>query len=68
MKVSATELYREPAKVFAAADSGEVTIERFGVEYVLTRKRKAAANLYGVLKGSILKDQGKPSVKWKVMQ
>jgi hypothetical protein len=65
MKTSATELYRQPAKVFAAADLGEVIIERLGIEYVLARKRKGGRNLYGALKGSVLKDEGKPAVKWK---
>jgi hypothetical protein len=68
MKMTATELYRKPAKVFAAADVGEVIIERLGIEYVLARKRNGGRNLYGALKGSILKDEGKPGVKWKALR
>ena len=67
MRMSATELYRQPAKVFAAADMGEVIIERLGVEYLLIRKRKAGRSLYGALKGSVLKDEGKTAVKWKAL-
>src|SRR5690242_20706061 len=68
MRTSATELYRQPAKVFAAADTGEVIIERLGIEYLLIRRRKAGRNLYGALKGSVLKDAGKPAVKWKALR
>jgi hypothetical protein len=61
----ATDLYRAPSRIFEAADRGEpVTIRRKGREYVLTRKTKAHA-LYGCLKGTVLKDEGKAEVKWK---
>jgi hypothetical protein len=65
MKTGVTELYRRPGKVFAAADTGEVIIERLGVEYVLCRKRRARRVLYGALRESILRDEGKPAAKWK---
>jgi hypothetical protein len=67
MTAKATVLYRNPEKVFAAADRGEtVTICRKRAEYTLVRK-KNGKGLYGVARGSIVKDSGKPNVKWKAM-
>jgi hypothetical protein len=68
MTATATILYRTPERIFSAADRGEkVTIRRGRSEYILTKKSGAGA-LYGATRGSILKDLGKPAVKWKAMQ
>ncbi len=65
MRTSATTLYREPDKVFSAADRGEtVTIRRGRKEYLLTRKANMGA-LYGSLRASIRRDTGKPETRWK---
>jgi hypothetical protein len=67
MTANATILYRTPERIFSAADRGEkVTIRRGKSEYILTKKSKGA--LYGATRGSILKDLGRPVVKWKAMQ
>jgi hypothetical protein len=67
MTATATILYRTPEKIFSAADRGEKVIIRRGkAEYVLAKRIKNA--LYGATRGSILKDFGKPVVKWKAMQ
>jgi hypothetical protein len=67
MTAKATVLYRNPEVIFAAADRGEtVTICRNRAEYTLIRKR-SGKKLYGAARGSILKDTGKPRVKWKAM-
>lgn len=61
----ATDLYRAPSRIFDAADRGEqVIIRRKGKEYLLARKSSHHA-LYGCLKGTVLKDEGKATVKWK---
>ncbi|MFN3408076.1 MAG: hypothetical protein ACK45B_03710 [Limisphaerales bacterium] len=66
MEALATTLYRNPNRVFDAADRGEtVTIRRKGREYLLTRKTASHA-LYGCLAGTVRKDAGKPVVTWKV--
>jgi hypothetical protein len=68
MTATATILYRSPERIFSAADRGEkVTIRRGKSEYILTKKTGQGA-LYGCMRGSILKDFGKPKVKWKAMQ
>ena len=68
MTATATILYRTPERIFSAADRGEkVTIRRGKSEYVLTKKNRVGT-LYGATRGSILKDLGKPVVKWKAMQ
>ena len=61
MQVNATLLYREPRRVFAAADRGEtVTLTREGRTYELKLKRKARG-LYGSMKGSVLAEKGEGS-------
>ncbi len=68
MTATATILYRSPDRIFSAADRGEKVIIRRGKsEYILSKKNGAGA-LYGATRGSILKDLGKPVVKWKAMQ
>ncbi|HEY5234006.1 MAG TPA: hypothetical protein VIK35_10785 [Verrucomicrobiae bacterium] len=68
MTATATALYRSPERVFSAADRGEkVTIRRGKSEYILSKKNQTGA-LYGATRGSILKDLGRPDVKWKATQ
>jgi hypothetical protein len=68
MTATATILYRTPERIFSAADRGEkVTIRRGKSEYILTKKN-GQGPLYGATRGSIIKDMGKPVVKWKAMQ
>ncbi len=68
MTANATILYRTPERIFSAADRGEkVTIRRGKSEYILTKK-SGTGPLYGCLRGSILRDSGKPKVNWKAMQ
>lgn len=65
MHANATLLYRNPDRVFSAADRGETVIIRRGrAEYVLSRKPDMGA-LYGCLRSSIRRDAGKPKVHWK---
>lgn len=67
MTANATVLYRQPERVFAAADRGEtVIIRRNRSEYLLTRK-PGSKKLYGCLTGTIKQDKGKPAVSWKAV-
>ena len=59
MHANATLLYRQPRRVFAAADRGEtVTLTREGRTYELKLKRKARG-LYGAGVGSVLAEKGR---------